>query len=185
LLLLAVLSTTLFATSCTSKKQEAEERLKKAIQRCRAADGQIHEAPLREGSESRKVLVSACIEEMGEVQLSDGNTAEVSTGPYTWTAVHESTSGGWALTGVSFPPLDEALSLLRDDPGKNELAHAIEKLKEAQETYPESGWIRLRLLEALLDRRVADQTYSESALELTDAVESHFKRQATGSVRPR
>lgn len=164
----------LLTASCTSKKQEATEKLDKAIKKCRAADGPIYEAPIMAGEDEEAVLQSTCQEEKGDVEMVDEFTAQVQVGPYTWEAGRNQKIGIWQMKSVSWEPLDKARTLLEGDPGEKKLDRAAENLRKAQSEYSKSSWIRLELLDTLLRREAEDRESKKSSLELSDAVEKHF-----------
>jgi len=159
---------------CTNKKQEATEKLDKAIKKCRAADGLVYQVPLMRGDEKTPVLTKACEQEKGDVEMVDEFTAEVDVGPYTWEAGRDQTIGVWLVKSVTWEPLDRARTLLENDPGANELDRGAENLRKAQNEFPSSEWIRLELLQTLVERRIEDRSSDASSLELGDAVEKQL-----------
>jgi hypothetical protein len=171
---LVVAGATLLTTSCTSKKQEATEKLDKAIKKCRAADGPIYKAPTMGGEDEEAVLRRTCDEDQGDVEMVDAFTAQVEVGPYNWEAGRNQEIGIWQMKAVTWEPLDTARRLLDGDPGPKKLDRAIENLRKAQSEYGKSPWIRLELMDALLRREAAERTSEKSALEWSDAVEKHF-----------
>jgi len=164
-------------TGCKSPKQKATEVIEGALETCREADDDFHRVELMAGSDSTEVLAETCHEQMGEVQVEKGHSADVEVGPYTWRAGIDETNGIWVLKGVSWETLDQARNRLsRQDPGENEIERALDLLTKAQETYPKSGWIRLERLDALLRLRKKTRSLkSEDGYKLGDRVSTHLE----------
>ncbi|MFB6375081.1 MAG: hypothetical protein ABEN55_18620, partial [Bradymonadaceae bacterium] len=162
---------------CKAPKKKATEVIKDGLRKCRKADGDFHQLKLMAGSDSTEVLAKTCEEKMGEVQVEDGISATVEVGPYTWRAGTDKTNGMWVLKGASWDTLDKARNRLsRQDPGENSLKRAAELLANAQETFPASGWIRLKRLEALLQlREKTRELKSKSGYKLGEKVETHLQ----------
>ncbi len=141
------------AAGCSNPKKKAKKKLDNKIETCRNAEGTFHTVEAF-GDLTRKILQSTCEKEAGNLEMPDEFSAQVQVGPYTWELGLEEETGLWVLKDVRWDALDNARDRLdTEDPDQAGLERTVELLGQAQEQYGESGWIRLRRLETMLDLR--------------------------------
>ena len=165
------------ASGCINHKEKATKTFKSALKKCQKTDDPFYQVELFNGAEKTDVLAQTCGEKMGKIKMEEGNQAEVKVGPYLWRAGLDDDLGLWVMKGVDWDTLKQARRRLNaEDPGKNEINHAINQLAKAQKTYPKSGWLRLERLRALL--RLRNKTRSnndEEALQIGSKAKKHLK----------
>ncbi len=157
LLLLGVgLLATSFATGCTSDKAKAKKSITEAVTTCRKAkaDGPFYKVKLF-GDKTDEILKATCDKKITKFKMTSEVSAEAFTGPVRWETRIAEGSGVWTLYSAEWPDLERAKKAITDDDKSEErLTYAAKNLAEAQKQMPNSAWIRLRRLEALLDLRM-------------------------------
>jgi hypothetical protein len=141
---------------CTSHKEKAQKVIREAVELCKKAepDGPFYELELFDGN-TDEILHLACNKKIEKFEIEDNLLAWAYTGPVRWNAQLAKETGVWTLSGVEWSDLKRARRALdADDPSEQQLTYAIDHLKDAQAAVPESSWIRLRRLEALLKLRM-------------------------------
>lgn len=147
------------AAGCTSAKDKATKVITEAVQDCRdaPADSPLYTVKVA-GAQDDEILKLACDEPIENVEMEDNLIATAYTGPVQWEAHLNNESKVWVLTGASWSDLNRARRALEEsDPSEEQLNYAVEHLERAQSALPQSPWLRLRRLEALLDLRTKER----------------------------
>jgi hypothetical protein len=162
---------------CKSEKEKARGALEEAVTECREAnvDGPFYEVEVV-GEEKEEVLALTCKEEITDFEMLDQFEAVAKTGPTEWRVGKDSETTVWVPMSAEWRDLKDALNAIEgDDPSKESLEYAEKLLADAQETVPESSFIRLRRLENLLDLRAATRSKDKTEpWKLGEKAKSHF-----------
>ena len=162
---------------CKSEKEKARGALEEAVKECRnaEADGPFYEVEVV-GEEHDEILKLTCDEEITDFEMLDQFEAVAKTGPTEWRVGKDSETTVWVPMSAQWRGLDDALGAIEEsDPSKESLEYAEEKLAEAQDTVPESAFIRLRRLENLLDLRAATRSKDKTEpWNLGEQAQAHF-----------
>lgn len=140
---------------CKSEEEKARSALEEAVEKCRNAegDGPWHEVEVV-GGETEEILALTCQEEITDFELLDEFEAVARTGPTEWRVGRDSETRVWVPMSAEWRDLSDALSAVdQEDDSIESLEYAEERLAKAQDTVPESAFIRLTRLENLLDLR--------------------------------
>ncbi len=163
---------------CTSEKEKARKALEEAVEKCREADvdGPFYELEVV-GGETEEVLAATCDEEITDFEMLDQFEARAMTGPTEWRVAKDSETTVWVPMSAEWRDLKDAMSSIKEeDSSKSSLEYAENLLAKAQETVPESSFIRLRRMQNLLDlRKELRREAKEQPWTLGDAAQSHFE----------
>jgi hypothetical protein len=141
------------ASGCSNPKEKVKKKITGEVEECQNGKGTFHDVKMSDGS-TKRVLRATCSEKMGRVQMPDSLTGKMQVGPYTWQVGQDAETGLWVLEGVSWSPLDSALNRMdRDSDDLNVINSLISNLEKANEGFPSSEWIRLKLFETRLEAR--------------------------------
>jgi hypothetical protein len=175
LALLVLISTGLLG--CTSEKEKARKALEEAVEKCRKAevDGPYYDVEVV-GGDTEEVLARTCNNEITDFEMLDQFEARAMTGPTEWRVAKDSETTVWVPMSAEWRDLKDALSAIKEsEPSQESLEYAENLLADAQETVPESSFIRLERLKNLLDLRAATRSKAqEQPWTLGEAAQSHF-----------
>lgn len=152
---LSVLILAISASACTNDEEKATRAIEQAVKSCREAPAdEAFYGVERFDGEQDEILQAACAQEIADFKIFNGLTASASTGPVVWNAQRSQETGGWTVASVEWPDIERARRALDEsDPTEEQLTYASKHLQSAQKAVPESGWIRLARLDALLKLR--------------------------------
>jgi hypothetical protein len=163
---------------CTSEKEKAQNAITKSVEACRNAepDGIFYEVPLFDGDKD-EILHAACTEEVSEFEMTSDVSAHGYTGPVRWGVRVDKETGLWTLFRAEWSDLARARNAIKDsDPSEESLSYAAEHFAKAQEQMPEVGWIRLQLLDVLLDLRAKTRNSdADDAISLGDEAQKAYE----------
>lgn len=153
-----VLSALIFGTlsaGCTSHEEKATRAIEEAVKSCRDASAdEVFYAFERFDGEQDEILRAACLLEIENFEITNNLTASATTGPVVWNAQRSQETDGWSVASVEWTDLVRARRALEaSDPTQEQLAYASDHLDSAQKAVPESAWLRLARLDALLKLR--------------------------------
>lgn len=145
---------------CTSHEEKATRAIEEAVQSCRDAPAdEPFFAFKRFDGEHDEILRAACLLEIENFEISNNLIASASTGPVVWNAQRSPETDGWSVASADWSDLVRARRALdTSDPTQEQLAYASEHLDSAQKSVPDSAWLRLARLDALLKLRTLTRT---------------------------
>lgn len=168
---LCTLAIALFLVGCTSNEEKMQRIVDAELERCLEAEGPFYDVRLQDGTD--EILVDACSGEVVEARQTDEFHGVARVGPYDWLFGNDPDTGVWVLTSVSWEPMEDARKALAGQEPTPEARERAEKaLGEAQEVFPDNGWIRMTRVEnALALREETRKKDKETPAELAEAAE--------------
>jgi len=139
------------ALGCTSEEDKIKKVFDDRIADCLMSSEDFVAIKRNKGTD--EILRMACELPADGPRLKDEFHAKIKTGPYSWLFGVDDETGVWVLSTVQWEQLEKARHHLAGEDLADIMQRAEVELKGAQETLPESAWIRVARVENALKLR--------------------------------